>query len=141
MTELVADASALVELVLRTEIGERIADALTANDFELHVPSLCDVEVASVFRGLSLSGRLTDMRLRQAQEDYLALPLERHGHVQQFDEILRLRHNFSSYDAAYVTLAVDLGTGLLTADQRLSRAVDQTESVDLETWLFAQGDG
>lgn len=131
------DASALVELVLRTEIGERIAVALTSSDFGLHVPSLCDVEVASTLRGLSLSGRLPDKRLREAQEDYLALPLERHGHTRFFDEILRLRHNFSAYDATYVVLAVDLDTKLLTADRPLARAIEQTESIDVVGWLFA----
>jgi predicted nucleic acid-binding protein len=37
--------------------------------------------------------------------------------------ILDLRPNFSAYDATYVALAERLAAGLLTADERLARAV------------------
>lgn len=137
MTELVVDASALVELVLRTEVGEQVAESLIGGEFELHIPALCDVEFASILRGLSLAGRVGDQRLREAAEDYRALPLERHGHAPLLDEILRLRHNFSAYDATYVVLAADLGMMLMTADPALGRAIEQTESVHVATWVIA----
>jgi predicted nucleic acid-binding protein len=43
--------------------------------------------------------------------------------------MLQLRHNFSAYDATYVALAEQLDAELLTADQRLARAVRAHTSV------------
>jgi predicted nucleic acid-binding protein len=37
--------------------------------------------------------------------------------------MLELRSNFSTYDACYVALAEALGAEVLTADERLARAV------------------
>jgi predicted nucleic acid-binding protein len=61
-------------------------------------------------------------RAVQAVEDYLDLPLARHGHQQLIGRVLDLRANFSAYDAAYVALAERLGAALLTGDERLARA-------------------
>lgn len=58
-----------------------------------------------------------------ALEDYLDLPLTRHGHRSLLSRILALRSNFSAYDATYVSLAESLGAELLTADQPLARSV------------------
>jgi predicted nucleic acid-binding protein len=56
-------------------------------------------------------------------QDYLDLPLTRHGHEQVLSRILDLRDNFSAYDATYAALAEGLGALLLTADAHLARAV------------------
>jgi predicted nucleic acid-binding protein len=63
------------------------------------------------------------MRAADAIEDYLDLPLFRHGHQALLGRVLQLRSNFSAYDAAYVALAEQLGGELLTVDDRLARAV------------------
>ena len=63
------------------------------------------------------------MRAADALEDYLDLPLIRHGHQALLGRILQLRSNFSAYDAAYVALAERLRSELLTADDALARAV------------------
>jgi predicted nucleic acid-binding protein len=39
-----------------------------------------------------------------------------------FDRLWELRHNLSTYDAAYVVLAETLDCGFLTADARISQA-------------------
>ncbi len=128
----VADASALVDGILGTERGGRALARLEELQPELHAPSLCDVEVASALRGLGLAGHLSDRRLAEARDDYLALPLERHTHDALLGEILRLRHNFSAYDATYLALAVDLDAALLTTDDRLERAIEGTDDIDLD---------
>lgn len=90
---------------------------------DLHVPALCDVEVAAAFRNLWLRGSLSLERRAEALRDYRDLPLIRHGHLGLLPRILELAANFSAYDAAYVALAERLEAELLTADDRLERAV------------------
>ena len=93
-----------------------------ASDADLHVPALCDVEVAAGLRRGMLRGALSEERTAEAIEDYLDLPLTRHGHQRLLPRILSLRDNFSAYDATYVALAERLDGELLTADERLARA-------------------
>jgi predicted nucleic acid-binding protein len=46
---IVVDASALLELLLRTSLGARVEARLLADDQELHAPHLLDVEIGSGF--------------------------------------------------------------------------------------------
>ena len=87
------------------------------------MPALCDVEVAAGLRRALLRRALSGERAEEAVRDYLDLPLSRHGHQGLVVRILELRANFSAYDATYVALAEHLGAELLTADERLARAV------------------
>jgi predicted nucleic acid-binding protein len=87
------------------------------------VPALCDVEVAAGLRQAVLSDLLSLERAAEALGHYLLLPLTRHGHQALLPRMLDLRSNFSAYDACYVALAEVIGADLLTADERLSRAV------------------
>ena len=123
MRTVVADASAMVEYLLRTEAAGAIAQVVTDPDTDVHVPALCDVEVAAAIRRALLQRRITIARAEEAVADYLDLPLIRHGHERLMAPILLRRANFSAYDAAYVTLAEALSATLLSADRRLLRAV------------------
>jgi predicted nucleic acid-binding protein len=62
-------------------------------------------------------------RAAQALHQYLLMPLARHGHQGLLARMLELGSNFSPYDACYVALAERVRGELLTADERLSRAV------------------
>lgn len=96
---------------------------LRAPDADLHVPALCDVEVAAGLRRAVLRRMVSDQRAAAAVEDYLDLPLRRHGHQWLMPRLLELRANFTAYDACYVALAEHLDGQLLTGDGRLARAV------------------
>jgi predicted nucleic acid-binding protein len=97
------------------------------------VPALCDIEVTAGLRRALIRKALSDQRAADAVEDYLDLPLSRHGHQGLLPRILELRANFSASDATYVALAERLGAELLTADDRLGRAVRaQTEIAVLD---------
>lgn len=98
---------------------------IRAPDAFLHTPALCDVEVASCLRRLLLRGLLSEDRAGEALGDYLELPLTRHGHQTLLARVLRLRNNFSAYDAIYVVLAERLQARLVTGDESLARAVEQ----------------
>jgi predicted nucleic acid-binding protein len=69
-----------------------------------------------------LRGAVSDERASQVLDDYLDLPITRHGHQRTLARVLSLRKNFSAYDAAYVALAEQLGGELVTADSKLARA-------------------
>jgi predicted nucleic acid-binding protein len=90
---------------------------------DLRVPALCDVEIAAGLRRALLGALVPPERAQLALDHYLLLPLTRHGHQALLGRVLGLRSNFSAYDACYVALAEVLGAELLTADERLSRAV------------------
>jgi predicted nucleic acid-binding protein len=62
-------------------------------------------------------------RANLALDQYLLMPLTRHGHQGLLARVLKLRSKFGAYDACYVALAEALGADLLTADERLLRAV------------------
>ncbi len=96
---------------------------LQAAEIDVHTPALCDIEVAAALRRSLLMRRLRGVRAAEAVEDYLDLPLIRHGHLALLERILQLRSNFSAYDATYVALAEQLKGELLTADDGLTRAV------------------
>lgn len=126
MSALVVDASAIVEYVLRTDLGLRIAVTIEAPGISLHTPSLCDVEVVAALRRALLIRDLDEARALLALEAYLDLPLERHGHTMLVERTLQLRDNISAYDATYVALCERLDGALLTADGRLARALAET---------------
>lgn len=122
MTHLVLDASAVVEYLLRTPAGRRAEAAIRAPGADLHVPALCDVEVAAVLRRGLLAGSLDPRRAAEALEDYLDLPFTRYDHQRFLGRVLELRNNFSAYDATYAALAEHLGAVLVTTDDRLASA-------------------
>lgn len=118
MRTVVADASAIVEYLLRTESAGPIAAVIEDPDADVHVPALCDVEVAAAIRRALLRRRMPLDRAEEAVSDYLDMPLIRHGHERLLEPILRRRANFSAYGATYVALAEALSADLLSADER-----------------------
>lgn len=96
---------------------------MEAQDADLHIPALCDVEVASALRRLVMARKLGLERAREALASHIELPLERHGHETIVLRVLDLRDNFGAFDAVYVALAESTEGALVTADQRLARAV------------------
>lgn len=122
MRAVVADASAILDYLLGAAEAPAIRRVVEDPDADVHVPALCDVEVASGLRRLLLARRMSVARATEAVEDYLDLPLVRHGHESMIPPILARRANFTAYDATYVTLAETLGATLLSTDRRLLRA-------------------
>lgn len=128
---MVADASALLEYLLGTEAAGPVRDTLRAPGVDLHVPALCDIEVAAGIRRALLRTALRTERAEAALIDYMDLPLSRHGHRPLLPRIFELRANISAYDATYVALAESLTGELLTADRRLARAALEHASVEV----------
>ena len=117
---IVVDASALLEVLLNTSAGQRIADRFSAAGETLHAPHLVDLEVAQVLRRYAASGEMEARRGLQALEDLVDLPLVRYPHDLLLSRIWDLRNNLTAYDAAYVALAEALAAPLVTRDAALA---------------------
>jgi predicted nucleic acid-binding protein len=119
---IVVDASFLASaLIADDDLGERMRLRLDAEDL-VCAPEIIDLEVASAWRRDLLAGRIGDDRSRLALDDLANLSLARMPHRPLMHRIWELRHNLTTYDAAYVALAESLDTPLLTSDGRLARA-------------------
>lgn len=117
---IVLDASAALELLLGTPVGERLRHRLLRSTTTLHAPHLIDLEVAQVLRRYVLIGAMTAERGRQALDDLADLGLTRYPHDLLLDRIWELRPQMTAYDAAYVSLAEGLDATLVTRDRRLA---------------------
>lgn len=131
LKQVVADASAIVEYLLRTDRASAIEVIVQDPEVDVHVPYLCDVEVVSALRRTLRLGRATPQRASEALEDYVDLPVIRHGHTDLVARALDLRENFTAYDAMYVALAERLDAALLTADERLGRSAHQHAALEI----------
>lgn len=114
------DASALVEVVLRTELGELVAD--TIRDRRLIAPELIDAEVLASLRRSVLANSVPDPEANAAVNRLINAPITRYSHRTLVREAWRYRQNVSSYDALYLALALKNRMPLITVDARLSRA-------------------
>jgi len=117
---IVLDASAVIELLLRTPTGEDIARRIAGET--LAVPHLVDVEVAQVMRRYERARAVTASRARQLLLDLVDLDASRYPHDVLLARVWQLRANLTAYDAVYVSLAEALGAALVTCDGRLARA-------------------
>ena len=128
---IVLDASAVLELVLRTPAGERVADRIGSPDETLHAPHLIDLEVTQVLRRYEAGRVLSPSRALEALEDYRDLDLTRYPHEIFLQRIWDLCRNVTAYDGAYLALAEVLEAPLLTADQRLASAPGHRARVEV----------
>jgi len=77
---IVVDASALLEVLLRTPAAETVEDRLFGHRQTLHAPHLLDVEVAQVIRRYAANGEIDAERGRMALMDLVDLPVRRYPH-------------------------------------------------------------
>lgn len=128
---IVIDASAALEVLLRSAAGLRAEQQMLAPGESLHAPHLIDVEVAQVLRRYARAGQLTDARCAEALTDWGAFRVHRYAHDWMLDRMWVLRANVTAYDATYLALAEALDAPLLTCDARLAAAPGHTTTIQL----------
>ena len=118
---LVCDASAVVSLLLDSgDTGTWLAGRCAGAD--LYAPALVGFECANIIRRHESRTLISPDQAAQAHADLLDLPVELWPWDVLAERAWALRHNLTSYDAAYVALAEILEAPLVTLDRRLERA-------------------
>jgi predicted nucleic acid-binding protein len=128
---IVVDASAMLELLLRTPDAHAVEKRLFDPDETLHAPHLLDVEVAQVVRRYAANGEIDGERGGAVLDDLAVFPMHRYPHDVLLPRVWELRNNLTAYDAVYVALAEALGAPLLTRDRRLAGAAGHRATVEL----------
>lgn len=131
---IVVDASIVVRLLLNREQDAPLRERISRED-TLHAPALIDAEVASAVRGLLRAGPTVGVSVTRAEEmleDFSALPSTRYPMLPLLRSALRLRENFTVYDALYLVLARALDGQLLTSDSKFAKAPIDSDLI--ETW-------
>ncbi|GGM72189.1 ribonuclease VapC12 [Longimycelium tulufanense] len=116
--DFVIDASALVEFLGARnpdrDLVKRLLSGVAA------APALIDVEVIGAIRAQVIRGEMSEDTAEGVMENLKVFTLARAPHTPYIERIWQLRHSITSYDAAYITLAEDLGLPLVTCDAKLA---------------------
>ena len=118
----VIDASAAVEMIVRTEAGAQLHSLLPARAVPWVPDGLFDAEVLAVLRRWDLRSSLSAEHVAAAFHRLSTWRLRRAAVSTLTDEAWSMRHNVTFTDACYVALARRLDAPLLTTDARLAAA-------------------
>ncbi len=117
MAEAVADASALVDLLLGNELGDAVQRRLAGH--VLHAPAHADAEILSVFGRLQRAGKVEADSVETMLTRLAGAPIERHPLMGLLIGAWSRRHELRLADALYVELAASRDLPLITTDRRL----------------------
>lgn len=113
----------LIEEKDATADAERMLEAATADEGELHAPDLISYEVANALWKRSEQRDVSPKVAARLLADFGRVRLELHppGSVVGPALGLSLSHGLTAYDAAYLALALALDAPILTLDRGLRR--------------------
>ena len=138
MKQLVIDASVVLKWYLSDEEhGERALDILeghVSDRFFLIAPALLEFEVANSLAIAKRRARVGDDDALKAMDGFTNLGIGLYPLSPHFPKVLVYcdRYKISAYDAAYVAIADDLKTQLVTADKRL---FNSTRKLKFVKWI------
>lgn len=120
---IVIDSSALIDSFFDDRLLDCLFTIIVGND--VIAPDHLDIECVSALRRLDRLKPIDGNTLDGLIDSLKELKCVRIS-VQPFlKEIWSLRNNFSTYDAAYVVLAIDTNSTLITHDNRLANAASK----------------
>ncbi len=128
---IVADASAVLEVLLGTPASLAVAEQLFAPGQTVHAPHLIDLEVAHAIRRYVGFRDIDDALGRAAIGNMVDLQIRRYPHDVLLPRVWDLRGNLSAYDAVYVALAEALDAPLLTRDRGVADAAGRFTKVQV----------
>ncbi len=117
MAEVVADASALVDLLLGNRLGDAVRRRLAGH--VVHAPAHADAEVLSAFGRLQRAGEVDADGVEAMLARLAAAPIERHSVASLLTDAWSRRHKLRLAEALYVELAAARDLPLITTDRRL----------------------
>lgn len=126
---IVIDASAFLELLLRTEVGIEVEELLSGNDAA--TPHLFDAEVLHRLVTFGKHGVLADHEVESAVADLSDAPIERVDHRLLLARALEMSAALSGYDALYAALAEAARALLVTGDRGFASTADSQFSVEV----------
>ncbi len=117
---LVVDASAVVEVLRRSELGDAVADAMRGA--ALAAPAHLDAEVLSALGRLQRAGTTDEMAVDRALARLVRMPVQRYPIAPLLRRAWALRGNIALRDGLYVACAETLDATLVTLDAKLARS-------------------
>jgi predicted nucleic acid-binding protein len=120
MPSIVIDASAAVELLMRSPAGEQVEGILQGQ--QVAVPAHFDAEVFSALGRLVRAGTLEEGWMETLLFELARAPFVRYSVPPLLAPAWELRHNLALRDALYIALARGLGARIVTGDARLAHA-------------------
>jgi predicted nucleic acid-binding protein len=121
LTRLVADASAIVDLLVSAPNAGAISTALAPFP-EIDVPEHFHVEAIAALRGMLLCGDIAADHAERALQLLPDLRVVRHPVEPLTRSIWSMRDILTAYDAAYLAVAQNINARLLTTDRGLTAA-------------------
>jgi predicted nucleic acid-binding protein len=116
----IVDASAMVDLLTGSPVGEAVRDRLRAH--ELHAPAHFDAEVLSALGRLQRAGHLSPSQVKARIDRLATAPVDRHALPPLLAGAWRRRQNLRLVDALYVELAHQLELPIATTDAGMAGA-------------------
>lgn len=117
MAEVVADTSALVDLLLGNELGDAVQRRIAGH--VLHAPAHADAEILSALRRLQRAGSLEADAVEAILRGLAVAPIQRTPVTSLLVGAWARRHQLRLADALYVELAASRDMPLITTDRRL----------------------
>ena len=136
MSVFIVDASTGIKWFV-PEVHQADAQRLQNATFQLHIPTLFDVEIGNILWKKIRRGELTRAEADAVVAQLPALPLSRHAEApllpKAFDLAVQLQRTV--YDCLYLALAVQLNGRMVTADQKLHNALSATPFASYLCWI------
>ncbi|WP_375474398.1 type II toxin-antitoxin system VapC family toxin [uncultured Jatrophihabitans sp.] len=131
MSLAVVDASVLVAFYLSDDRRRGdVVHRLAAGD-ALYAPEHLDAEVISALRGLARVKPAVEPTVPAALRHLAGFPVRRMPLAPHLERMWELRANVTAYDAAYVALAEQLSSPVITCDAKLAAASGTRCTFDL----------
>ena len=126
---IVIDASAFLELLLRTPAGVRAESALISD--VAVAPALLDAEVLHRLLGFEKSDVLSDDEVDVMVQLLAGAAVQRLDHRPLLSVARHMGGALSGYDALYAAAARSLDATLVTGDRRLARTAAEQFGLDV----------